>query len=64
MSIDNLPGELPRDASRDFGEDFIENVLPSLLVEEHKDIIARATIAIDGALTEPYNYLQDFVDEI
>ena len=64
MSIDNLPGELPRDASRDFGEDFIKNVLPSLLEMGHPEIIARATIATEGMLTDSYNYLQDFVDEI
>jgi hypothetical protein len=30
MSIDNLPGELPRDASGDFGKQLIENVLHDL----------------------------------
>ena len=62
MSIDNLPGELPRDASHDFGEDFIHNVLPSLLDNQDHDMIIRATIAKKGSLTEKYAYLQDFVD--
>lgn len=62
MSIDNLPGELPRDASLDFGEDFIQKVLPSLLDDDHLEIISRATITRQGALTSNFSYLQDFVD--
>ncbi len=62
MSIDNLPGELPRDASLDFGIDFIQNVLPSLVSTNSDDIIARATITQDGTLTKNFAYLQDFVD--
>ena len=64
MSIDNLPGELPRDASHDFGEDFIQNVLPSLLDSKDHDMINRATITKQGTLTEHYTYLQEFVDGV
>ena len=62
MSIDNLPGELPRDASLDFGKDFIENVLPSLTGSGNQEIIANATITKNGDLTDKYSYLQNFVD--
>ena len=34
MSIDNLPGELPRDASLDFGKMLMSNVLHDLLTAE------------------------------
>jgi len=62
MSIDNLPGELPRDASLDFGEAFIQYVLPSLADSDQHAIISRATIASNGKLTPSYSYLQEFVD--
>ena len=60
MAIENLPGELPRDASSYFGEMLIKNVLPALLGEKPSDLIERATIARDGALTESYKYLEDY----
>lgn len=60
MAIDNLPSELPRDASRSFGENLIKHVFPNLLGEDD-GMIARATIADKGKLTEPYLYLQDYV---
>ena len=62
MAIDNLPSELPRDASRAFGEALLDQVLPNLLGNDQGGMIARATITQDGELTEPYRYLQDFVD--
>lgn len=62
MSVDNLPGELPRDASLDFGEDLIKNVLPVLTGSGPQEIIARATVTEEGKLTPEYSYLQDFVD--
>jgi saccharopine dehydrogenase (NAD+, L-lysine-forming) len=61
MTIDNLPNELPRDASQSFGQQFIEHILPELL-EPQSDLIDRATIARDGQLTEPFKYLQGYVD--
>jgi alanine dehydrogenase len=63
MAVDNLPCELPRDASESFGEQLIANVLPHLLGKDEEGIIARATIAENGALTERYRYLQEFVDQ-
>lgn len=62
MAVDNLPSELPRDASQAFGEALLEHVLPNLLGDDSDGMIAQATITEHGRLTEPYRYLQDFVD--
>ena len=62
MSIDNLPGELPRDASFDFGEQLIENVLPDLLMGIESYVIQSAVILKDGKLTPGYAYLDDFLN--
>ena len=62
MAVDNLPCELPRDASRDFGDELLNNVLPYLVQEDTRDIIARATITDSGKLTEGYSYLQNYAD--
>ncbi|GAB1447913.1 MAG: NAD(P)-dependent oxidoreductase [Bacteroidia bacterium] len=61
QTVANLPCELPVDASMEFGEQLIRHVLPSLLVEDSEHIIANATIAQDGKLTEKFKYLEDFV---
>ncbi|MEP7263062.1 MAG: NAD(P)-dependent oxidoreductase [Bacteroidota bacterium] len=61
MSIDNLPCELPRDASDGFGRHLLERVIPSLIVNDESGLIARATIAEDGKLTERFNYLSDYI---
>jgi alanine dehydrogenase len=63
MAVGNLPNELPRDASRYFGEQLIKFVFPDLL-SGGSDIINRATIVKDGKLTEYFEYLRDFVNEI
>lgn len=63
MSIDNLPCELPRSASEEFGRDLIDRVLGPLLGNDPDGLIARATLADNGALTEHFRYLQDYVDE-
>ncbi|MFA6402465.1 MAG: NAD(P)-dependent oxidoreductase [Salinivirgaceae bacterium] len=62
MSVDNLPGELPRDASRDFGHDLFERVFPALFGDDENGIIDRATITKNGKLTPKFAYLQDYVD--
>lgn len=62
MAVDNLPGELPRDAASDFGEALIDHVVPEILGLEKSDMLARATIAAAGQLTEPYSYLQGFLE--
>ena len=61
-TIDNLPNELPKDASAAFGEMFLEHIAEELL-RERSDVLERATIARDGALTEPYQYLGSFLAE-
>lgn len=62
MSIDNLPGELPRDASLDFGKMLMSNVLQDLLTETHSPMIERATILQSGKLTPRYEYLIGYLN--
>jgi saccharopine dehydrogenase (NAD+, L-lysine forming) len=64
QAVDNLPNELPIDASEDFGRNLIDKVIPGLLNSKNSDIIDRATIAKDGALTPRYKYLQSFAEGI
>jgi len=61
MSIDNLPGELPRDASGDFGKQLIDNVLHDLFNGHDSPMIQRATITSGGKLEPQYRYLADWV---
>jgi alanine dehydrogenase len=61
MSIDNLPGELPRDASLDFGKMLMSNVLHNLLSGIDSPMIKRATILKNGHLTPVYTYLNDYL---
>ena len=63
MAVDNLPCELPRNASRDFGRQLLDNVFPHLTGDDAAGVIARATIAKAGKLTERYQYLADYVAE-
>jgi saccharopine dehydrogenase (NAD+, L-lysine forming) len=63
MSIDNLPGELPRDASHDFGKQLIGSVLDDLLSGSDSSMIKRATILENGRLTAHYEYLHDYLKE-
>ena len=62
MSIDNLPGELPRDASHEFGKMLMSNVLHDLMSEIASPMIERATILRDGKLTDRYGYLNDYLN--
>jgi saccharopine dehydrogenase (NAD+, L-lysine forming) len=64
MSIDNLPGELPRDASLDFGKQLMGSVLHDLLSEIESPMITRATILKAGKLTSRYEYLNDYLNGI
>jgi saccharopine dehydrogenase (NAD+, L-lysine forming) len=61
MSIDNLPGELPRDASEEFSRVLIDKVFPCLLGDDPCQVIDRATITRDGHLNEHFLYLDSFV---
>jgi alanine dehydrogenase len=62
MSIDNLPGELPRDASLEFGKMLMSNVLQDLLTKTDSPMIERATILKGGKLTPGYNYLNEYLN--
>ncbi|HZY26508.1 MAG TPA: NAD(P)-dependent oxidoreductase [Bacteroidales bacterium] len=64
MSIDNLPGELPRDASLDFGKQLMGSVLQDLLSEIESPMISRATILKAGKLTFRYDYLNDYLNGV
>jgi saccharopine dehydrogenase (NAD+, L-lysine forming) len=61
MSVDNLPGELPRDASHDFGRLLMQNVMHDLLSGSGSPMIDRATILKDGKLTPVFAYLEDYL---
>jgi len=63
MSIDNLPGELPRDASLAFGNQLMSNVLHDLFTDCVSPMIDRATILKDGKLTPMYNYLDEYLND-
>ena len=62
MAVDNLPCELPKDASIDFGKMLSGNVIPALLGNDPIDMIKKATITLNGNLTENYKYLEDWVN--
>jgi alanine dehydrogenase len=64
MSIDNLPGELPRDASGDFGKQLIDHVLDDLFSGIESPMIQRATITSGGRLEPQYRYLGDWVGTV
>jgi alanine dehydrogenase len=63
MAVDNLPGELPRESSREFGQTLLDEVLPYLLDHDRWGIIERATITRNGALTERFKYLEDYIEQ-
>ncbi len=62
-AVDNLPCELPRDASEDFGNELIKNVMPHFFNGDAERILERASETdLQGKLTTPFSYLQDYVD--
>lgn len=62
MSIDNLPGELPRDASLDFGKMLMKSVMQDILSQTESPMIERATILKNGLLTPAFEYLDDYLN--
>lgn len=62
MTVDNLPGALPRDASTDFGKTLVNAVIPHFLGNDEDGVVKRATILKNGKLTELYSYLQDYLN--
>jgi hypothetical protein len=61
MSIDNLPGELPRDASEEFSKVLAEKVFPCILGDDSGHVVDRATITCDGHLNDHFLYLDSFL---
>lgn len=61
MTIDNLPSELPRDASAFFGRQLLDKILPELLKGRESAAIRRGMITENGALTQEFSYLADYV---
>ena len=59
MAVGNLPNELPRDASRFFGEQLIKYILNDIR-SGGSELIDKATILMNGQLTEPYAYLKEY----
>ena len=62
MSIDNLPGELPRDASHDFGMQLMGKALHDLFTFRDSPLINRATIISKGILTPDFSYLKEYLN--
>ena len=62
MAVDNLPCELPQDASEGFGEMFLKHVIPAFFNNDKDGVLERAKITDNGALTNRFSYLQDYVD--
>ncbi len=62
MSIDNLPGELPRNASHDFGMQLMQNVLDDIFTGNESNMISRATIISEGVLTGYFAYLKSYLE--
>jgi alanine dehydrogenase len=62
MTVDNLPGELPRDASEDFGKTLIDKVIPHFIGDDSEGVVMRATIMNNGKLTMLYSYLLDYLE--
>ncbi|MEM9924439.1 MAG: NAD(P)-dependent oxidoreductase, partial [Cyanobacteria bacterium P01_D01_bin.50] len=60
IAVDNLPNELPRDASQDFGNQLISKVWEELYQVDSR-MIYEGTIALDGDLNKPYEYLRDYI---
>lgn len=60
MAVGNLPNELPKDASEEFGELMLQHVLPALFAEK-STLIEKATICVNGNLTDNFEYLSDYI---
>ena len=61
MAVGNLPNELPKDASKYFGEQLIKFIVDDL-AGNGSGIITDATIMKNGVLTDPYQYMKDYVE--
>lgn len=64
MAVDNLPNELPRDASASFGDQFIQAIIPELIKGENSVVLEKASITLEGNLTQHFDYLRSYVEEM
>jgi len=60
ISVDNLPGELPRNSSEYFSKALLDNALEAIIWDDNEDMVARATILDEGKITEKFKYLYNF----
>ncbi|MEA1875498.1 MAG: NAD(P)-dependent oxidoreductase [Bacteroidota bacterium] len=60
MTVDNLPGELPRDASDEFSDVLVKEILPRLILNDPEKVIERASITANGELTKIFSYLENY----
>lgn len=63
MAVGNLPNELPRDASTDFGDAMANRVVPELFNIDTSELLQRAMICKNGALTNNFEYLREWVEQ-
>lgn len=61
MTVDNLPGELPRDASMEFAGALSREIIPRIVEGDPDGVIERAMITENGELTAAFRYLNDYV---
>ncbi len=61
IAVDNLPCEIPAEASQGFSKAFEGHIIPAFFDQDSKGILQRARITHQGALTENYLYLSDYV---
>jgi alanine dehydrogenase len=62
MTVDNLPGELPRDASADFGNQLMKSVLHNLFSDPESEMLKNSTVLKNGNLTSSFAYLTDYLN--
>lgn len=61
MSVDNLPCELPRDASLAFGQQFMVHVASNMIESDNSSMIKEATITLNGAISEQFAHLKEWL---
>lgn len=60
MTVDNLPGELPRDASDEFSDVLVREIFPRLILNDPEKVIEGASITAKGKLTKIFSYLENY----
>ena len=62
MAVDTCPNALAMDTSAYFGQMLTEHVIVPLLEGRESDVIERSTILRQGEITEPFGYLNEWVN--